>query len=92
MKGLLLKLTTENTSILHLNIYKQIDGCTMGRPLSVISSGIDMTKTEEEVVKLNENETKWYKWNAINADLNRVAQVVSTFTEDEYFYWGDTNN
>ena len=31
--------------------YKQIDGCTMGRPISVIFSDIYMTKTEEEVVK-----------------------------------------
>ena len=47
MKGLLLKLTTENTLILNSNFYKQIDGCTMGAPLSVII-----------VVKLNENEAK----------------------------------
>ena len=52
MKRLLLKLTTENTFTLNSNFYKQIDGCTMGGPLSVIFSDIYMTKTEEEVVKL----------------------------------------
>ena len=51
MKRLLLKLTTENTFMLNSNFYKQIDGCTMGGPLSVIFSDIYMTKTEEEVVK-----------------------------------------
>ena len=51
MKRLLLKLTTENTFMLNSNFYKQIDGCTMGGPLSVIFSDISMTKTEEEVVK-----------------------------------------
>ena len=51
MKRLLLKLTTENTFMLNSNFYKQIDGCTMGGPLSVIFPDIYMTKTEEEVVK-----------------------------------------
>ena len=32
-KRLLLKLATENTFILSTQIYKQIDGCTMGGPL-----------------------------------------------------------
>ena len=51
MKRLLLKLTTENTFMLNSNLYKQIDGCSMGGPLSVTLSDIYMTKTEEEVVK-----------------------------------------
>ena len=51
MKRLLLKLTTENTFILNSKFYKQIDGCSMGGPLSVILSDICMTKMEEEVVK-----------------------------------------
>ena len=51
MKRLLLKLTTENTFMLNSNFYKQIDGCIMVGPLSVIFSDIYMTKTEEEVVK-----------------------------------------
>ena len=51
MKCLLLKLTTEGAFMLNSNFYKQIDGCSMGGPLSVIFSDIDMTKTEEEVVK-----------------------------------------
>ena len=156
MKRLLLKLTTENTFMLNSNFYKQIDGCTMGGPLSVIFSDIYMTKNEEKVVKptnpsfykrfigdiiskekkdqpdllfgnsnnhhanisytietmpqkfldtkiiyeynqiktkVHRNERKppvhWtskipkrYKQNAINADLNRAAQIVSTFTEE----------
>ena len=45
------KITTENTFMLNSNFYKQIDGCTMGGPLSVIFSNMYMTKTEEEVVK-----------------------------------------
>ena len=52
MKFLLLKLTIESTFMLNSNFYKQIDGCTMGGPLSVIFSNIYMTKIEEEVVKL----------------------------------------
>ena len=51
MKRSLLKLATENTFMLNSNFYKQIDGCTMGGPLSVIFSDIYMTKTEEEVLK-----------------------------------------
>ena len=51
MKRFLLKLTTENIFMLNSNFYKQIDGCIMGGPLSVILSDIYMTKTEEEVVK-----------------------------------------
>ena len=47
MKRLLLKLTTENTFMLNSNFYKQIDGCTMDGPLSLIFSDIYMTKTEE---------------------------------------------
>ena len=47
MKRLLLKLTTENTFMLNSNFYKQIDGCAMDGPLSLIFSDIYMTKTEE---------------------------------------------
>ena len=42
MKFLLLKLTIESTFMLNSNFYKQIDGCTMGGPLSVIFSNIYM--------------------------------------------------
>ena len=51
MKRLLLKLTTENTFMLNSNFYKQIDGCAVGGPLSVIFSDICITKTEEELAK-----------------------------------------
>ena len=39
-KRLLLKLTTENTFMFTSSFYKQIDGCTMVGPLSVIFSDI----------------------------------------------------
>ena len=35
-KRLLLKLTTENTFMINSNLYKQVDGCSMGGVLSVI--------------------------------------------------------
>ena len=50
-KRLLLKLATENTFILSTQIYKQIDGCTMGGHLWVIIFfGVYMLKTEQQVV------------------------------------------
>ena len=39
--------------MLNSNFYKQIDGCIMGGPLSVILSDIYMTKTEEVVKPTN---------------------------------------
>ena len=50
-KRLFLKLTTENTYMLNSKFYKQVDGCSMGGPLSVIFSDIYMTKTERKVVE-----------------------------------------
>ena len=50
-KRLLLKLTIENTFMLNSKFYKQVDGCSMGGPLSVIFSDIYMTKTERKVVQ-----------------------------------------
>ena len=49
-KRLLLKLTTESTFLFNTKYYKQIDGCTMGGPLSVILADIFMTKLEKDVV------------------------------------------
>ena len=49
-KRLLTKLTTENTFTFNSKYYRQIDGCTMGGPLSVILSDICMTKIEKEIV------------------------------------------
>ena len=49
-KRLLLKLSTENVFIFNEKFYKQIDGCTMGGPLSVIFANIFMTKLEKDVV------------------------------------------
>ena len=48
-KRLLFKLTTENTFMINSKFYKQVDGCSMGGPLSVIFSDIYMTKTERKV-------------------------------------------
>ena len=52
LKRLLLKLTTENTFMLNSKFYKQVDGCSMGGPLSVIFSNTYMTKTDRKVVEL----------------------------------------
>ena len=49
-KRLLLKFTRD-TSKLNSKFYKQVDGCSMGGPLSVIFSDIYMTKTERKVVE-----------------------------------------
>ena len=50
-KRLLLKLTTENTFLLNSKFYKQVDGCSMGGPLSVKFFNICMTKTKRKVVE-----------------------------------------
>ena len=50
-KRLLLKLTTESTLIFNTKFYRQIDGCTMGGPLSVVFSDIFMTKMEKNAIK-----------------------------------------
>ena len=50
-KSILLKLTTESTFIFQTKFYKQIDGCTMGGPLSVKFANICLTKLEKEVVE-----------------------------------------
>ena len=49
-KRLLLKLTTESTLSFQNKLYKQIEGCTMGGPLSVTFANIALTKLEKEVV------------------------------------------
>ena len=49
-KPLLLNLITKNTFMLASQFYKQICGCTMTGPFSVIFSG--MSKTTGEVVDL----------------------------------------
>ena len=50
-KRLLLKLTTENTYMLNSKFYKQVDGCSMGGPQSVIFTEIYMTRTDRKVVE-----------------------------------------
>ena len=50
-KRLLYKLTTDCTIQFNQHFYKQIDGCAMGGPLSVILTDIHMVRTENEVVK-----------------------------------------
>ena len=49
-KKLLLKLTCENTFMFNDNFFRQINGCTMGGPLSVIIANIFMTMLEKSVV------------------------------------------
>ena len=46
----LLKLTCENTFMFNEKFFKQIDGCTMGGPLSVIIQNIFMTMLEVRIV------------------------------------------
>ena len=50
-KRLLYKLTTECIFQLNTKFFKQIDGCSMGGPLSVTLSDIHMTRTENNVAK-----------------------------------------
>ena len=50
MKLLLLKLTTESAFIFQSNYFKQIDGCTMGGPLSVTFANIFLTKLGKDIV------------------------------------------
>ena len=50
-KRLLLNLTTENTFMLNSKFYKQVDGCSMGGPLSVIFPDIYLTKTERNIAE-----------------------------------------
>ena len=50
-KRLLYKFTTDCTIQFNQSFYKQIDGCAMGGPLSIILADIHMVRTENEVVK-----------------------------------------
>ena len=86
MKGLVLKLTTENTWILNSNFYKQIDGCATGGPISVIFSEIYMTKTEKRSCY-----TEW-KWNKMIQVECYQCWFKQSSTNSEYFYWRDTSN
>ena len=49
-KKLLVKLTKELISSVNSRLIKQIDGCSMGGPVSVVFSDIFMCKMEEDVV------------------------------------------
>lgn len=59
-KRLLIKLTMESTFLFNSKFYNQIDGCTMGGPLSVTFSDIFMTKMETEALKPPRNR-QFYK-------------------------------
>ena len=50
-KKLLIKLTKESVFSANNRLIKQIDGCPMGGPISVVFSDICMCKMEEDVVK-----------------------------------------
>jgi len=49
-KNLLTKLATNCIFLFNKILYKQIDGCTMGGPLSVVLANIFLTKMEKEVI------------------------------------------
>ena len=51
-KKLLIKLTKESVFSANNRLIKQIDGCPMGGPISVVISDIFMCKMEEDGVKL----------------------------------------
>ena len=50
MKRLLKRLTSDCLFSINDRLIKQVDGCAMGSPLSVVLSGIFMSKLEKEVV------------------------------------------
>ena len=50
MKRLLKRLTSDCLFSINNRLIKQVDGCAMGSPLSVVLSGIFMSKLEKEVV------------------------------------------
>ena len=55
-KHLLTKLSIESLFIFDGKFYLQIDGCTMGRPLSVVFANILMTKMEKKIVEQSKHE------------------------------------
>ena len=59
-KRLLLRLITESTFIFNSNYYRQIDGATMGGPLSVVLSDLFMIKMEKAALK-SQRKPKFYK-------------------------------
>ena len=50
MKRLLLKLTTECSFQFNHQLLKQVEGCTMGAPLSITLPEIHMIRIENDVV------------------------------------------
>ena len=50
-KKLLIKLTKEWVTLANNHLIKQIDGCPVGGPISVVFSDIYMCKMEEDIVK-----------------------------------------
>ena len=56
---LLEKITKDCTFQLSFKFYKQVDGCAMGRSLSVTLSDIDMAKMEDDIVE--KYQLKFYK-------------------------------
>ena len=57
---MLIKLTKECTVSINNYLIKQIDGCTMGGPISVVLTDIYMCKMEDDVVTLIK--PIFYKW------------------------------
>ena len=92
-KGLLLKLATECTYTFNHTFYKQIDGCTMGGPLSVTFSDIFMIKMESEIVIPNKplfyrrfvddiyNRRKKFQWDELFEKLNSYHPKIKLTIE-----------
>ena len=49
-KNLITKLATNCVFSLNKTLYKQVDGCTMGGPLSVVLANIFLSKMEKEII------------------------------------------
>ena len=79
-KHLLLKLTTKSTFILNTKYYKLTEGCTVGGPLSVVFSDIDMTKLEKDAIL----PPRIYNQNCMNALLTTSLQDVKLMSQISY--------
>ena len=53
MKRLLKKLTSDCVFSFNNKLYKQVEGCAMGNPLSVVLANIHMSRMEREIVNPN---------------------------------------
>ena len=83
-KKLLLKLTKECVFSVNNRLIKQIDGCPMGCPISVVSSDIYVSKMEEDIVtpmKLHFNKryvVDTYIWRKKN-ELDSLFEKLNSY-------------